>query len=124
MKKILESKPNPAVLEAVERLRMLGFNPVFLSSEKCNIRQLRGLRSARHVKAILKDLSEAVGIYRKRLWSSHKAHMPKEEFNNCIDKAPLKKLAKMLRILGFLTQTKVYLFWKKISLSAQTLNLR
>jgi hypothetical protein len=23
------------------------------------------------------------------------------------------KLAKMLRILGFLTQTKVYLFWKK-----------
>ena len=29
----------------------------------------------------------------------------------CGDKASLKKLAKVLRILGFLTQTKVYLFW-------------
>jgi len=39
--------------------------------------------------------------------------MSKEEFNNRVDKASLKKLAKMLRILSFLTQTKVYLFWKK-----------
>jgi len=40
-------------------------------------------------------------------------YMPKEKFNNCVYKASLKKLAKMLHILGFLTQTKVYLFWKK-----------
>ena len=46
------------------------------------------------------------------LCARHKAYMPKEEFNNCVDKAPLKKLAKTLRILSFLTQTKVYLFWK------------
>jgi len=65
------------------------------------------------VKTILKDISKTVGIYRKRLWSSHKAYLTKEEFNNCVDKASLKKLAKMLRILGFLTQTKVYLFWKR-----------
>ena len=113
MKKILESKPNPAVLEAIEKLRKLGFNPVFLSSEKYNMHQLLALRSVSQVKTILKDLSKAVGIYRKRLWSSHKAYMPKEEFNNRVDKASLKKLAKMLRILSFLTQTKVYLFWKK-----------
>ena len=117
MKKILESKPNPAVLEAVEKLRKLGFNPVFLSSEKYNIHQLRTLRSVSQVKTILKDLSKAVGIYRKRLWSSHKAYMPKEEFNNCVDKASLEKLAKMLRILSFLTQTKVYLFWKNPAFS-------
>ena len=113
MKKILESKPNPAVLEAIEKLRKLGFNPVFLSSEKYNMHQLRALRSVSQVKTILKDLSKAVGIYRKRLWSSHQAYMTKEKFNNCVDKASLKKLAKMLRILSFLTQTKVYLFWKK-----------
>jgi ABC-type ATPase with predicted acetyltransferase domain len=112
MKKILESKPNPAVLDAVKKLRKLGFNPVFLSSEKYNMHQLRALRSLSQVKTILKDLSKAVGIYRKRLWSSHKAYMPKQDFNNCVDRASLKKLAKMLRILGFLTQTKVYLFWK------------
>ena len=114
MKKILESKPNPAVLEAVEKLRKLGFNPVFLSSEKYNMHQLQALRSGSQVKTILKDLSKAVGIYLKRLWSSHKAYMLKEEFNNCVDKASLEKLARMLRILGFLTQTKVYLFWKNV----------
>ncbi|MDI6905102.1 MAG: hypothetical protein QMD13_06410 [Candidatus Bathyarchaeia archaeon] len=113
MEKILESKPNPAVLDAVEKLRKLGFNPVFLSSEKYNMHQLRALQSVSQVKTLLKDLSKAVGIYRKRLWSSHKAYMPKEKFNNCVDKAPLKKLAKMLCILSFLTQTKVYLFCKK-----------
>jgi len=113
MKKILESKPNPAVLEAVEKLRKLGFNPVFLSSEKYNMHQLQALRSVSQAKTILKDLSKAVGIYRKRLWSSSQAYMQKEEFNNRVDKAGVEKLAKMLRILGFLTQTKVYLFWKK-----------
>ena len=121
MRKILESKPNQAVLEAIEKLRKLGFNPVFLSSEKYNMHQLRALRAVSQVKTILKNLSKAVGIYRKRLWSSHKAYMPKEEFNNCVNKASLKKLAKMLRILSFLTQTKVYLFWKNISLSARRL---
>ena len=114
MKKILESKPNPAVLEAVEKLRKLGFNPVFLSSTKYNMQQMRNDHATiNEVRTILKDISKAGGIYRKRLWSSHKAYMPKEKFNNCVDKAPLKKLAKMLRILSFLTQTKVYLFWKK-----------
>ena len=38
-------------------------------------------------------LSKTVRIYRKRLWVSHKAYMPKEKFNNCIDKAPVKKRA-------------------------------
>jgi len=37
----------------------------------------------------------------------------KEEYEAIVDAADIIKLAKMLRILGFLTQTKVYLFWKK-----------
>jgi len=45
MKRILESKPNPAVLEAMEKLRKLGFNPVFLSSEKYSMHQLWTLRA-------------------------------------------------------------------------------
>jgi ABC-type ATPase with predicted acetyltransferase domain len=113
MKKILESKPNPAVLEAVEKLRKLGFNPVLLSSEKYNMHQLQALRSIGQVKKILKDLSKAVGIYRKRLCSYyHKVYLKHEEFCLKVDNASLEKLAKMLRILSFLTQTKVYLFWK------------
>jgi len=119
MKKILESKPDPAVLEAIEKLRKLGFNPVFLSSEKCNKHQLRALRSAHSVKTILEDLSKAVGIYRKRLLSGHKAYYTHKEFCKHMEGADVKKLAKMLRILSFLTQTKVYLFWKNVGLSAR-----
>jgi len=37
----------------------------------------------------------------------------KEEYEAIVEAADIIKLAKMLRILGFLTQTKVYLFWKK-----------
>ena len=39
--------------------------------------------------------------------------MNKEEYETIVDAADTDKRAKMLRILGFLTQTKVYLFWKK-----------
>jgi hypothetical protein len=39
--KIVESKPNPIIIEAVEKLRAIGFNPIFLSSEKYNMRELR-----------------------------------------------------------------------------------
>jgi len=112
MKKILESKPNPAVLEAVEKLRKLGFNPVFLSSEKHNMHQLRALRAVSQVKAILKELSKSVGIYRKRLLSGQKAYYTHKEFYQLVNRSDVNKLAKMLRILSFLTQTKVYLFWK------------
>jgi len=115
MRKILESKPNPAVLEAVEKLRKLGFNPVFLSSERYNMHQLRTLRAVSEVKTILKDLSKSVGIYRKRLLSGHKAYYTHKEFCKHVEGADVKKLAKMLRILSFLTQTKVYLIWKKAS---------
>jgi len=45
MKKILETKPNPAVLKAIEKPRKLGFNPIFLSSEKYNTHQPRALRA-------------------------------------------------------------------------------
>jgi len=113
MRKILESKPNPAILEATEKLRKLGFNPVFLSSEKYNIRQLRALGAVTQVKTILKDLSKGVGIYRKRLLSGHKAYYTHKEFCKHMEGADVKKLAKMLRILSFLTQIKVYLFWER-----------
>ena len=111
--KIAESKPNPKILDAVERLRSLGFNPVFLTSEKANLQKLKAMLTGevRHVRNVFKEIS--AGVYRKRLWSSHQAYMSKERFNDCVDKVSLKKLAKMLRILNFLTQTKVYLFWEK-----------
>jgi len=72
--------------------------------------QLRALQAVSQVKTILKDLSKSVGIYRKRLLSGHKAYYTHKEFCKHLEGADVKKLVKMLRILSFLTQTKVYLF--------------
>jgi len=113
--KIAESKPDPRILEAVEKLRVLGFNPIFLSSEKANLEKLRrmSVEEVEQVKNIFKEVSKSSGVYRKRIMSVHEAYLTHEQFCARVDKASLEKLAKMLRILGFLTQTKVYLFWKK-----------
>jgi len=111
--KIAESKPDQRILEAVEKLRALGFNPIFLSSEKANLDRLQKMLvdEVERVKDIFKEVSRSSGVYRKRIMSVHEAYLTHEQFCARVDKASLEKLAKMLRILGFLTQTKVYLFW-------------
>jgi len=50
---------------------------------------------------------------RKRIKGTKQAFLNKKEYETIVDAADIDKLAKMLRILGFLAQTKVYLFWKK-----------
>jgi hypothetical protein len=43
-------------------------------------------------------------------------HIPfgkKETYAKEISKASLEKLARLIKVCGFLMQTKVYLFWKK-----------
>jgi len=113
MRKIAESRPNPQLVEAVEKLRKLGFNPVFLTSEKTNLVKLRRMSPIEvgEVRNVFKGISG--GIYGRRLLSIYQAFLTKEDFEARVESASLERLAKMLRILGFLTQTKVYLFWKK-----------
>jgi len=59
--KIAESKPDPRILEAVEKLRALGFNPIFLSSEKANLEKLQRMlvNEVEQVKNIFKEVSRA-----------------------------------------------------------------
>jgi len=111
--KIAESKPDPKILEAVEKLRAFGFNPVFLSSEKANLEKLQRMSTdkVKRVKNIFKEVSRSSGVYRKRIMSVHEAYLTHDQFCDRVDRASFSKLAKMLRILSFLTQTKVYLFW-------------
>jgi len=113
MTKIAETKPDPSILAAIEKLRDLGFNPVLLSSIKYNLKQLRTKPAiASEVRRILKCMSKkSGGIYRKRIAAVHKAYLKHQEFCDCVDSASLEKLAKMLRVVAILAQTKVYLFW-------------
>jgi hypothetical protein len=43
----------------------------------------------------------------------HKPYGKAKLFKEKVDKADLEKLAKLIKIVGLLLQTKVYLFWRK-----------
>jgi hypothetical protein len=59
-----------------------------------------------------KTIRAVIGIYRKRVVGTKQVFLNKEDYCAIIDAADTNKLAKLLRIIGFLTQIKVYLFWK------------
>jgi len=71
MTKIAESKPRPAILEGVEKLRRLGFNPVLLGSTKYTIQRMREHPClVKKVRTVFKHVSKAGGVYRKRIASN------------------------------------------------------
>jgi hypothetical protein len=67
------------------------------------------LKASARARAILNKLS---GPYARRLLGIYTIFPKRSEAHRAIDGASLEKLAKMLRVLGFLAQTKVYLFWR------------
>jgi hypothetical protein len=93
-------------------LRKFGFNPFFLTSETTNLKKLRKMSAdeVEDVRNVFKEISG--GIYGRRLLSLYQTFLTKKDFEARVESAGLERLAKMLRILGFLTQTKVYLFWR------------
>jgi len=115
MQKIAESTPSNHVLDAIEKLRPLGFNSILLSSEKTNTRRLKKMSKmgVREVKAVLKTLCRRERGYGRRLLKTKNIFPKPEETLKAIEEAGLEKLAKTLRILSFLAQTKVYLIWRK-----------
>ena len=115
MQKIKESTPSKHVLDAIEKLRSLGFNQILLSSEKTNMRALEKMskKEIEEVKTVLKALCRQERGYGRRLLKTKSVFPKPEETRKVIDEAGLEKLAKTLRILSFLGQTKVYLIWRK-----------
>ena len=80
------------------------YNPVENKLQQMTNKQVENVRMT---------LKEVTGIYRKRIAGTKKPYPSKQEYTAVIDKADNQKLAKIIRILGFLTQTKAYLIWKK-----------
>jgi len=112
MQKIAQSKPNSNVLYAIEELHILGFNPVMLSSVSYNVEKIRKIGKAKVVK-VLEELSRKEAAFRRRLVSSSKIYPEHEDFTAKIRKLGIEDLAKVLKKLSFMMQTKVYLFWGK-----------
>jgi GNAT superfamily N-acetyltransferase len=111
MQKIAESKPSEGVLWTLERLRRLGFNPIMFGNIEHNLLGIRRVGKAKIVK-IFEKLSKREGSVRKRLMASGGAYPTHREFVKKIRGFSEESLAKALKTLAFLAQTKVYLFWK------------
>lgn len=111
MQKIAESKPAKGVLWTLEKLRLLGFNPNMLASTEQNLLMIKRVGKTKIIK-ILEELSKREAPVRKRLIASGGAYPTHEEFRAKIRGFSEEDLAKALKKLSFLAQTKVYLFWK------------
>jgi ABC-type lipoprotein export system ATPase subunit len=109
MTKIAESKPDPKVAAAIEKLKILGFNPVFLSSEKYNMQILLG--DGARVDVVREILTHVHTPLLLKFAGSHDPYGKEVKYKEMLEDASIEKLAKILRAVAILAQTKVYLFW-------------
>jgi hypothetical protein len=93
-------------------LKGLGFNDQLLGSEKCVLEKLQALDNDQ-----TERIKQAFVKYdHPRFMKAFSYHLPfgaKREYRKEIARLNQEKLAHLIRICGFLMQTKVYLFWKK-----------
>jgi len=112
MWKIAEQPPPKEALKIAETLSRLGFNIHLLGSEKYVLAKLQTL-SAEELAKIRKAFIKHA---HPRFLKSFSAHMPfgrMEAYAEEVRKASLERLARLIKVCGFLMQTKVYLFWQK-----------
>jgi hypothetical protein len=112
MMKVVVQEPPKEAVRVLQVLEKLGFN-----------RELLG--STRHVAEILKGLSQSqltelkitfVRFRHTRFSKSFSYHLPYgtvEVYRRQIQEASLEKIALLIKICGFLLQSKVYLFWRR-----------
>jgi len=111
MQKIAEQPPPKQALKVAEILQQLGFNIQLLGSEKYVLNRLQTLNDED-----LEKLREAfIKHCHARFMKYFFCHIPfgrKEVYAKEVMKASLERLSHLIKVCGFLMQTKVYLFWK------------
>jgi len=110
MRLTMKSKPDPSVIEAVERLRGKGFTPVMLASEAYDRRRLVELAPA-DVDDVREILLGVESHYSKRLMSIEKPYTTKREREAWLRAQTPGRLARCLAILSVLSEAKAYLYW-------------
>ena len=111
MTKIMERFPSHNILDAIEKLKELGFSPMLLGSTKYNLETLKRM-NRKEITECKEILTSVRNPRLKKFADSHAPYGKQAEYCQAVKKASLKKVAKMLKALSFLAQTKVYLLWK------------
>ena len=112
MKRILEQRPPKEAVSIVSVLEGLGFDTQLLGSRTCVVSKLQALAEIDVLR-----IREAFAKHRHPRFMKSFSHLPfgtKDAYVKEIMAADLDKLANLIRICGFLMQTKVYLFWRRM----------
>ena len=94
---------------AIEKLKAIDLNPLFLSNERYNTQILCGVTP--HLKIIREILSSLHYPILLKFANSHVPYGKEAKYKEMLKDASIEKLAKILRAVAILTQTKVYLIW-------------
>lgn len=117
MTKIAAQEPSKQILRIANILEELGFDVKLLGSQKYVLGKLMGLYG--ESLELLRACLARCGHPRFRKEFSSSRHVPygnSADFKKCILEADIPKIARLLRIVGMLLQTKVYLFWTTIEI--------
>jgi len=115
MTKIAEQPPAKKALKIEETLRKLGFNVTFLGSKGYVLNKLGSLKPE-NLQKVRETFKENVHPRFMKEFFYHKPYGKAKLFKEKVTKADLEKLAKLIKIVGLLLQTKVYLIWKEKNL--------
>ena len=105
--------PPKEALKVVESLRQLGFNTQLLSSEKYVLSSLQTLSDEGVVKVREAFIRNSYARFMKYFFP-HQLFGKREAYTKEIRKASLERLAHLIKVCGFLMQTKAYLFWERL----------
>jgi hypothetical protein len=112
MQKTAEQPPPKEALKIAELLMQLGFHIQLLGSEKYVLTKLQTLTN--------NDIDAVKEAFIKhshaRFMKYFFCHMPfgrKKTYTEEVRKASLERLAHLIKVCGFLKQTKIYLFWNR-----------
>jgi len=113
MRKIAEQPPPKEALAIAEVLSKLGFNIHLLGSQKYVLSKLQSL-SEKEIQAIKEAFIKHSHARFMKYFFYHMPFGKKQAYTKEIHKASPEKLAHLIKVCGFLMQTKVYLFWSSV----------
>jgi hypothetical protein len=112
MQKIAEQLPPKEALKIAEILQRLGFNTQLLGSEKYVVKKLQSLNDGDIVEIKEAFIKHGHSRFMKHFFP-HQLFGKREAYAKEMKKAGLEKLAHLIKVCGFLMQTKAYLLWKR-----------
>jgi GNAT superfamily N-acetyltransferase len=111
MKKVVEQGASEQATKILHVLEELGFDKQLLGSEKYVSEKVKGLNND----DLLKVKNAFASCQHPRFLKSFSWHQPygiSSAYKELVYSADLEKVASLVKICGFLLQTKVYLFWR------------